>query len=281
MSLIDGKYLASLTYSKLKEQIKEYTSLGSRMPRLDIILIGNDAPSIKYIETKKKACLNIGANCVLHLFDEEVLESKVIQLIEELNENNEVDGIVVQLPLPKKYNKDLIINSIALKKDIDGLTNLNMGNLFANNNSFYIPAAPKGIMTIFDHYDVNVKGKSVVIIGVSNLIGVPLFKLLIERGASVSLCTKHTNNLKEFTIKADIIISCVGKKNLINEDLVKDNCICIDVGITIENNKPYGDINESINKKAYLFTPTPGGTGPLTVSSLLENLFCSYKIHIS
>lgn len=222
--------------------------------------------------------LEIGYN-FLNLHFDNILEDDLINEIDKLNKDKKITGIIVQLPLPVNLNKDRILNSINPLKDVDGLTNNNLIKLIKKEESL-LPCTPKGIMTLFDYYNVDFIGKNVVIVGRSELVGLPLFHLLLNKNATVTLCHSKTKDLSHYTKEADILISAVGKKDLITRDMIKENSILIDVGINRYENKLYGDINSECIDISNLMTPVPGGVGPMTVISLMENVYLANSLQM-
>ncbi len=273
-NLLDGKKLSNDLTLKLKKEI----SNTKQKLQLVVISIDNDLASKVYINMKRKKCLEVGILFQHITLEENVEESKVISIIEKLNKDKNVTSILLQLPIPKHLNKDKIINSIDPIKDVDGLTNLNMIKII-NNEPSIIPCTPKGIISLMKYNHIEIAGKNIVIINRSKLIGIPLFHLLLNENATVTMCHSHTNNLKKITKKADIIISAIGKKDFINKSMIKKNSIVIDVGITRINNQIYGDVNfNKVKNKASLITPVPNGIGPMTVISLIENIIACQKM---
>ena len=272
MILLNGKELSA----KLKDDLKSVSEQHVKTPILAVITIGDDKASSVYVKNKKKACEYVGFSFMHFDYLHNVKESVVIRKIKELNKDNTVNGILLQLPIPKEYNLEKIINIIDPKKDVDGLTNINMGKLMSGDNGL-IPCTPKGIMEIFDFYNIDLKGKNVVVIGRSNLVGKSVSMLCLERDATVSMCHSKTTNLKDFTTKADILIVAAGKKWLIDKTMIKKDAIIVDVGINSEDGKLYGDVNPNVEDKCSMLTPVPGGVGPMTVVSLLQNTYNAYK----
>lgn len=274
MKILDGKLVSDF----LKENLKNDVELLVRKPKLVVIQVGDNQASNVYIRNKEKVAFQLGIHFDHLKYEEDVLEDEIILKIKELNADNEVDGIIVQLPLSKHFNVDKIINSIADKKDVDGLTTVNIGKLFSGQDGF-ISCTPLGIMKLFDYYKINLEGKKVTIVGKSNLVGKPLIELCLRKGATVSVCHSKTISLKEMTENADILISATGVSNLISKDMIKKDAIIIDVGINRdENNKIVGDVNylDVIDKVAYI-TPVPGGVGPMTIAMLYSNLLQAYQ----
>lgn len=272
--ILSGKE-CSLFY---KEQLKNEIDKIEKKLKLTVIRIGNDSASEIYVNSKKKACLESGIDCEEIHFDHDVTNEIVITKIKELNNNDDVTSILVQLPIPKHLNTNEIINTISQKKDVDGLTTINIGKL-NNNERGIIPATPKGIMSMLDYYNISVEGKNVVIVGRSNLVGKPLIPLLLNKNATVTICHSKTKDLHKFTQKADILISAAGKKDLITCNMVKKDVIIVDVGINRIDGKIYGDVDyENVSQVATSITPVPGGVGVMTVTSLLMNIVECYKI---
>jgi len=271
--IIDGKLIRDEILVQIKKEVKTYMI----KPCLAVIQIGNDEASNSYIKAKENACHNTGIYFKHIKFDEDAKEIEVINKILELNNDEYVHGILIQLPLPEKFNPDKLINYIARNKDVDGLTDINLGKLYNNKNGL-ISCTPQGIIKILEHENIEVEGKNVVIVGRSNLVGKPLLGLLLNKNATVTICHSKTTNLKEHTQKADILIVAVGKKHFITEDMVKDKAVVIDVGINKEDGKLYGDVDfAKVKTKASKITPVPGGVGPMTVAMLMNNVIKSYR----
>lgn len=274
MNKMDGKGLSAKIKDELKGRIESYV----KKPILVVITIGNDAASEVYVNNKKKAAEYVCMSFLHIKFEDTVKEQEVINKIKELNEDKSIDGIIVQLPLPKGYNESRIVNSVTPSKDVDGLTELSMSKLLLGKDTF-IPCTTKGIMEIFDYYKIDLEGKNIVIVGRSNLVGKPTFLECLKRNATVTLCHSKTKDLKEFTKKADIVIAACGKKHLIDKTMVKKDSIIIDVGINRIEGKIYGDVNPDVEEVCSYVTPVPGGVGPMTVVCLLKNTFEAYKLH--
>lgn len=291
MTILDGKSLCLKIQDSLKTQI---TNLNPK-PKLVVILVGEDAPSIAYVNMKAKACENVGIISEVLRFSQEVPQEKILQEIARLNEDNSVNGILVQLPLPKYYDTRKILESIAPNKDVDGFHPLNVGKVqcgfdtlaslqkdssdFGENASFS-PATPLGVMELLKSYNIELEGKNVAIIGASNIVGKPLAQLMLNAGATISICHIFTRDISIFTRSADIICVGVGKVNLITQDHIKEGAIVIDIGINrLSNGKLCGDVDfENVSKKASFITPVPGGVGPMTIAALLQNTLKAYKI---
>lgn len=265
--IIDGKKVSLILKDEL---INKINKLDKKL-KLVVISVGNDEASRVYVGQKEKKALEVGIN-FLNLHFDNIKEEDLIKEIDKLNKDKDVTGIIVQLPLPDYLNKNNILNSILPLKDVDGLTNSNLIKLIKNEEGL-LPCTPKGVISLIDYYKIDLIGKRVVIIGRSELVGIPLFHLLLRKNATVTLCHSKTKNLIDYTKNADLIISAVGKKDLITSDMIKNNVILIDVGINRFNNKLYGDINSECLEKSSLMTPVPGGVGPMTVISLMENVY--------
>ena len=273
MKIIDGKKLRDEIISELKAEVKHYMI----KPCLAVIQIGDDPASNTYIKSKAKACEEIGMYFKHIKFNEEVKEIEVINKILELNNDEYVHGILLQLPIPEKFNPDKLINYIARNKDVDGLTDINLGKLY-NNKPCLISCTPQGIMKLLENEKIELEGKNVTIVGRSNLVGKPLIGLMLNKNATVTICHSKTENLSKHTKNADILIVAVGKKHFIKENMVKEGAIVIDVGINKEDNKLYGDVDfDAVKNKASLITPVPGGVGPMTVAMLMKNVITAYQ----
>ncbi len=273
MSNIDGKIISTKIKEELKAEIKTYMI----KPCLAVIQIGNDEASNVYISAKQKACSEVGIYLKHIKFDEDSREIEIINKIIELNNDEYVHGILLQLPIPEKFNEEKLINYISRNKDVDGLTDINVGKLI-NNKKCLVSCTPQGIIKLLEESGVSIPGKNVVIVGRSKLVGKPLISLFLNNDATVTVCHSKTNNLKEFTKNADILVVAVGKKYLITEDMVKKDSVVIDVGINRIDGKLYGDVDyENVKNKVSLITPVPGGVGPMTVAMLLCNVNTVYK----
>ena len=272
MELLDGKLLSS----KIKDEVKAGADSYHQTPILAVVTIGDDEASQVYVNNKRKACEYCDMSMMHFSYDDGVKESVVIKKIKELNKDKTVNGIILQLPLPKGYDENKLLNTISPLKDVDGLTDISQGKLLAGDATF-IPCTPKGILEIFDHYKIDLEGKNVVVVGRSSLVGKPIMLECINRNATVTMCHSKTKNLSDFTKKADVLIVAVGKKHLIDESMVKKGVVIIDVGINRIEGKLYGDVNPNVESKASYVTPVPGGVGPMTVAMLLKNTLIAYK----
>ena len=272
MELIDGKGLSAKIKDELKNEIDGYI----KTPILSVITIGEDEASKVYVKNKKKACEYVGMS-FLHLsYDENTQEQEILDKIDELNKDENINGIIIQLPIPKRFNQEKLLNAIDPIKDVDGLTIINQGKLFNNSDSI-LPCTPKGIMEIFKYYNIDLTSKNVVIVGRSNLVSKPLLIECLNKNATVTMCHSKTKNLSEYTKNADVLVVAVGKKHLIDKTMIKENAVIIDVGINREDGKLYGDVNPNVESVCSYLTPVPGGVGPMTVVMLLKNTFEAYK----
>lgn len=287
MQLLNGKEAGENFKYQLAKQVSALNNKKLRPPHLSAILIGNNGASETYVASKIKSCGEIGFLSSLTRFDESVSESELLQKIQQLNKDESIDGILVQLPLPKHINEQKVINSIAPEKDVDGFHPINLGKLVQGSPSF-ISATPYGILLLLQHYNINVTGKHAVVIGRSNIVGRPISILLSSNqsygNATVTLCHSHTANLKELSLQADILIAALGKPGFVKADMVKEGAVVIDVGITrvpdVYAKKGFrikGDVNfDEVAAKTSWVTPVPGGVGLMTIIALLTNTMNAY-----
>lgn len=269
--IINGREIANNIKEEIKEYILKRKEIGLREPKIVSILVGNDGGSIYYINNQEKLALSLGCNFEKLLLDEEVLEEELIRKIELLNSDNDVDGIILQLPLPKALNEKRVINSISPEKDIDCLTYINQGKLYCNEKVF-LPCTPNSIMTLLEKSKVDLEGKNVVVIGRSNIVGKPVAQLLLNKNATVTICHSRTKNLEEACKNADIIVVAIGKPKFLTEEFVNNNSIIIDVGTSSLNGKITGDVDfDKVIDRVQMITPVPGGVGALTTTLLIKN----------
>ena len=273
MVLLDGKTLAKEKRENLKKKVEELKEKEGIIPGLAIIRVGNDPASEIYVRNKLKACQEVGIYAVEKHFNEEVNEQEIIDMIEFFNQDKTIDGILVQSPLPKYLDEKKIVSCILGSKDVDGFGIDNLGHLLANQEQV-LAATPLGILNLLKEYKIPIVSKKVLIIGRSQIVGRPLAIMFLNRDATVTIAHSKTQNLKELTLQADILISAVGHPRFITEDMVKEGTVCIDVGINRENGHVIGDMDfEKIKEKASYITPVPGGVGPMTIVTLLENVY--------
>ena len=284
--IIDGKKISQDIQEEIAKEVKTLTASGDRPPHLAAILVGDDGPSRTYVRSKMKACERVGFAQSLVKFEADVSEEKLIEEIERLNADKNVDGYIVQLPLPEHISVERITDHINHKKDVDGFTPTNFGKIDQEHHS-HLPATAMGVMELLKRYKIETKGKHCVVVGKSHIVGMPMNILLAGPGdATVTICHIFTENLEQYTRMADIIVVAVGKPNLITADMVKDGVVVIDVGINRvpdETKKRgyalVGDVDyPAIEPKASFITPVPGGVGPMTIASLIMNTLEAYKI---
>lgn len=290
MQILDGLLVSKATKEDLKIKVAQLSIEGKKTPHLAAILIGNNGASETYVGAKVKACNEIGYKSTLIRMEAEVSEHKLLEVIEGLNNDPDIDGILVQLPLPKQISEENIINAIHPSKDVDGFHPVNVGKMVQGLETF-VPATPYGIMLMLQHYKIDTKGKHAVVVGRSNIVGRPMSILLSSNtnpgNCTVTITHSHTRNIKELCASADIIVAALGKPNFITADMVKEGAIVIDVGITrvTDSSKKSGfalkgDVDfETVAPKCSYITPVPGGVGPMTIAALMKNTFlaCQQK----
>ena len=275
--IIDGKKEAAILRDEIKKEIETLKSKTKKTPGLSVILIGDFAPSQIYVKNKEKKSMEVGINSEIIRYSKEVTEQEVLKKIEELNNNSDVSGILVQLPLPKQIDKEKIINTISPFKDVDGFHPINVGNLSSGYNAI-VPCTPLGCLLLIKKIEKNLSGKHAVILGRSNLNGKPMAQLLLKENCTVTIVHSKTKNLKEECLKADILVAAVGVANLVKGDWVKKDSIVIDVGINKVGDKIVGDVQfDEVKDKVKAITPVPGGVGPMTIACLLKNTLYCFK----
>lgn len=269
---LDGNKVANELKDTIKKRIKDY----ARQPHLVVILVGDDPASVTYVNSKKRQCENVGMKSTVKVFDSSISQEFLLEEIDKLNRDEMVDGILVQLPLPNHINSNVVVSKIDVNKDVDGLHPLNVG-LLVNDKPNMIPCTPKGIISILDYYDIELEGKSALVIGRSQLVGKPIASLLLSRNATVTIAHSKTQNLSHLVENNDIIVVAVGIKEFLKEHQLNSKHIVIDVGIHREGKKLLGDVERSAYDKVKAATPVPGGVGPMTIASLLENTLIAYE----
>ena len=295
MQILDGKLVSTAIKAQLAEKVAEIKLTGKKVPHLAAILVGNDPASETYVASKVKSCAEIGYNSTLLRFDAQISEKHLLDNITSLNENADIDGILVQLPLPKHINEELVINTIDPSKDVDGFHPVNVGKMVSGLPTF-IPATPYGIMLMLEHYNVATKGKHAVVIGRSHIVGTPM-SILLSRNSypgncTVTLCHSNTANLTEICLQADIIIAAIGRPNFVTANMVKEGAVIVDVGINriADASKKsgfrlVGDVKfDEVAPKCSYITPVPGGVGPMTIAALLKNTYhasLGQKVHMN
>jgi len=270
--IIDGKKIAQDVRNEIKEEVLRLKVKTGTVPGLAVILVGDDPASKIYVRMKENACKEAGFLSREQKLPAETDEKRLLKIIEELNRDDEIHGILVQLPLPDHINSDSIIEAVDPRKDVDGFHPYNIGRLFAGN-PFHMACTPIGIIELLDRYNVEIEGKETVIVGRSNIVGKPLALMLLARHATITMCHTRTKNLSEVTRRAEILIAAAGKAEMITGDMVRDKAVVIDVGINrLESGKLVGDVAFSeVSQKASYITPVPGGVGPMTIAMLLKN----------
>ncbi len=278
MQLIDGKSLSQKVQDSVSTGVEELKQEMNIVPGLAVLLIGDDPASHTYVKMKAKACEKVGFYSITHNMPDTISQDEIIATIEMMNNNPRIDGILVQLPLPKHIDTDIILEVIDPKKDVDGFHPYNVGRLVAGLDGF-VACTPLGVMKMFEKYNIDLQGKDVCVVGASNIVGKPMASLLLNAKATVTVTHIYTKDLKAHTSKADIVVVGVGVPGLIKEDMVKDGAIVIDIGINrIEDGSLVGDVDfANVSPKCSYITPVPGGVGPMTIAMLLENTLKSAK----
>lgn len=270
--IIDGKVLAKKIEGEVESGIKALVSGSGVTPGLATVLVGDDPASKMYVRLKHKACERVGIRAEDHFLPAETSQEELISLINTLNKDKNVHGILLQLPLPKHLFPQEAMEAITPEKDADGFHPYNMGKLMIGDEGL-VPCTPHGVIRALEEYNVPIKGKNVVIVGHSNVVGKPMAAMFLNRNATVSVCHVFTDDLKKYTLGADILVVAAGVKHLLKADMVKEGAVIFDVGITQEKDGVYGDVDfENVIKKAALITPVPGGVGPLTIAILMKHV---------
>ena len=269
--IISGKVVSAAKREEIKNRVAALKENGKDVG-LAVIIVGNNSASRVYVNNKKKACEEVGIKSFEYALPEETTQEELLEIIEKLNKSSEVNGILCQLPLPSHIDEQAIINAIDPKKDVDAFHPFNVGHIMIGDYTF-LPCTPAGIMEMLKFYNIDVKGKKCVVIGRSNIVGKPMAMLLLKENGTVEICHSRTENLKEETLSADILVAAVGKAYFVTADMVKDGAVVIDVGMNRnEEGKLCGDVCfDEVEKKASYITPVPGGVGPMTITMLLEN----------
>ncbi len=282
MKIIDGKICANIVKQQIADEVAELLKKGKRAPRLDIFLVGNREDSVLYVNSKAKTCKSLGMDCVQHILPETTSESELLAKIDSCNKDENIDAILIQLPLPDHYNSAKILDFIDYRKDADGLHLMNVGLLHLGE-PYVMPCTPKGIMTLLETNNIDVTGQHVVVIGRSQLVGEPTAQLLIHSDATVTLCHSHTRNLAEIAHLGDIVITATGTPGLLKPSDFKEGAVLIDVAINRVDGKLQGDVyseatKEELGKRLSAATPVPGGVGPMTIAMLMQNVLDMYKM---
>ena len=282
MTIIDGKALSEKILKEIEQEHSELEKKVERKAGLAVIIVGENPASQIYVRNKIRACEKVGFHSETIRLDENITEENLLLEIEKLNNNSNIDGILVQLPIPKHIDGLKIINAISAKKDVDGFHTTNIGKMIIGDETGFLPCTPAGVIQMFEEYNINLEGKDVLVIGQSNIVGKPMTLLLIKKRATVQVCNSKTKNLSEKLQKADVIVAAAGSPKLIKATDVKEGVVIIDVGINRVDGKLCGDVDfEEVSKKASFITPVPGGVGPMTIAILIKNTFKSYKQKIN
>ena len=281
MMRISGKDISLKIKDEIKEEIEKIKVHYPRVPQLAVILVGDNQASQTYVRNKERGCQYVGMDSLVIRHEESFTEEQLLAEIEMLNQNDQVDGILVQLPLPRHICEDRVLETIDPSKDVDGFHPANVARLFLGQHSL-VPCTPKGMMVLLDQIGYDLTGKEVVVVGRSHIVGKPVALLCLQRNATVTIAHSHTENLKEVCQRADVLIEAVGKAKMINRDYVKDGAVVLDVGINRDdNNKLCGDVDyEDVKDKVYAITPVPGGIGPMTITMLLKNTLEAFYNHM-
>lgn len=280
MEILDGKKLALKIEQNIKQETVEFKKQTGKVPGLAVVLVGSDPASHTYVNMKKKACDRVGFYSITHEMPSDISQDAIQETIVMMNQNPNIDGILIQLPLPEHIDTTKLLELVAPSKDVDGFHPYNVGRLTVGLDGF-VPCTPLGVMHLLKEYNIDVKGKNCVVVGASNIVGKPMALLLLNANATVEICHIFTDDLKKHTLNADIIFVGVGVENLITEDMVKEDVIIIDIGVNKSSDgKLTGDVDfNNVSKKASFITPVPGGVGPMTIAMLLSNSLKAAKLH--
>ena len=281
--ILSGKELSNTLKINIAKKVRQITNRWGRAPRLAVILVGDDPASQSYVKGKSRICDEVGIGNITINLHKDISEVELLRKIQELNLDKNIDGILVQLPLPNHIDEHKVMNFIDPKKDVDGFHPFNVDALYSNKSNGILPCTPKGIIHLLTENNIQIAGKHAVVIGRSNIVGLPIAKLLLDNNATVTVCHSKTANLKEITRLADILVVAIGKPEFITCDMVNEGVVVIDVGVNRVDGKLVGDVHfDSIKDKASYITPVPGGVGPMTITCLMENTIeCFLKQHLN
>ena len=275
---MDGKMVSAKVRGSILEEVNGLKDKGVR-PGLAVIIVGEDPASKVYVRNKERACEECGFYSEKYALPEETTQEELLGLIDELNHNPRIDGILCQLPVPKHINEQALIDAISPEKDVDAFHPINVGKIMVGNFDF-LPCTPAGVMQLLEEYDIDPNGKNCVVIGRSNIVGKPMAMLLLHKNGTVTICHSRTKNLKEVCAQADILVAAVGKADFVTADMVKEGAVVIDVGMNRKDGKLCGDVAfDEVNEKASYLTPVPGGVGPMTITMLMKNTLKAAKLH--
>ena len=275
--IIDGRIVSANVKAKIANEVEKIKADGKRVPGLAVVIVGDDSASRVYVNNKKKACAEVGFYSEEYALPAETTEEELINLVKNLNTKEDIDGILVQLPLPRHINEKAVIETISPEKDVDAFHVQNVGKIMIGEYSF-LPCTPAGVMELIKSEGIDLSGKDCVVIGRSNIVGKPMAMLLLHANATVTICHSRTQNLKEVCKRADVLVVAIGKAKFVTADMVKEGAVVIDVGMDRdENGKLCGDVDfESVEKVASYITPVPGGVGPMTIAMLMQNTLTAY-----
>ena len=278
MTIIDGKALSEKILKEIEQEHSELEKKAGRKAGLAVIIVGENPASQIYVRNKIRACERVGFHSETIRLDENISEESLLVEIEKLNNDSNIDGILVQLPIPRHIDGLKVINAISAEKDVDGFHTTNIGKMMIGDETGFLPCTPAGVIQMFEEYNIDLEGKDVLVIGQSNIVGKPMTLLLIKKRATVQVCNSKTKNLSEKLQKADVVVAAAGSPKLVKTTDVKEGVVVIDVGINRVDGKLCGDVDfEEVSKKASFITPVPGGVGPMTIAMLIKNTFKSYK----
>jgi len=277
MELIDGKHVSSVIKERVQAQVAELKNKSGKVPGLAVVLVGEDPASAVYVRNKNKTCEQMGFKSVSHNLPADTDEATVLKLVDDLNKDDSVDGILVQLPLPKQIDSQRVLEAIDPRKDVDGFHPVNVGHLVSGVKTL-APCTPAGIIEMLDYYKIGIEGQNAVVIGRSNIVGKPAALLLLQRHATVTICHSRTRDLPAVARGADILIGAIGKPRFVTADFVKDGAVVVDVGINRVDGKLVGDVDfDNVAEKCSYITPVPGGVGPMTIAMLMQNTLSAFK----
>ena len=278
MTIMDGKALSEKILKEIEQEHSELEKKAGRKAGLAVIIVGENPASQIYVRNKIRACERVGFHSETIRLDENISEESLLLEIEKLNNDSNIDGILVQLPIPRHIDGLKVINAISAEKDVDGFHTTNIGKMMIGDETGFLPCTPAGVIQMFEEYNIDLEGKDVLVIGQSNIVGKPMTLLLIKKRATVQVCNSKTKNLSEKLQKADVVVAAAGSPKLVKASDVKEDVVVIDVGINRVDGKLCGDVDfEEVSKKASFITPVPGGVGPMTIAMLIKNTFKSYK----
>ena len=275
--IIDGKLVASTIRANIKDEVTSYKTSTGKDIGLAVVLVGDDPASAIYVRNKIKACEEVGIKSYSYKYDADMKEEELVALVEKLNNDDDIHGILVQLPLPKHINEERIVALVSEEKDVDGFSEKSIGRLVQGKPCFR-SCTPYGVMKLLEYYNIDVSGKNAVVIGRSNNVGKPMAMMLLEKNATVTICHSRTKNIAEITKQADILVSAVGRAHFVTADMVKEGAVVVDIGMNKLDGKTVGDVDfEAVSPKASYITPVPGGVGPMTITMLMANTLQAVK----